>query len=210
MCSALRACGAYNPTELKRLQHGQKIQTCSKIKYKNKMLHTQNFSTWFLKIQSCMFFGLFQGKICAFSKALESAICCRPCVYNAFSKAKTFSKAKPFPRKSFLFPKHDYHFPRPEPFPRQNLFPRHDYPSPRPKSFPRPESFLKASLLQGKPFSRQAFFKARKLFQGQKTFSRPEAFCKARSLLQGQEPFARPAFFKASLRPEAFSRQLMA
>ena len=25
VCSALRACGAYNPTELKRLQHGQKI-----------------------------------------------------------------------------------------------------------------------------------------------------------------------------------------
>ena len=53
VCSALRACGAYNPTELKRLQHGQKITN---------MLENQVQQHMVFKKESCIFFGLFQGK----------------------------------------------------------------------------------------------------------------------------------------------------
>ena len=66
VCSALRACGAYNPTELKRLQHGQKITN---------MLENQVQQHMVFKKESCNFFGLFQGKFFfAFSKALESCM----------------------------------------------------------------------------------------------------------------------------------------
>ena len=141
VCSALRACGAYNPTELKRLQHGQKITN---------MLENQVQQHMVFKKESCRFFGLFQGKFFAFSKALEScyllqAICIY--MYNAFSKAKTFSKARPFPR-------HDYPFPRPETFFKAtSLFQGH-------KPFSRPPAFFKATSLF------QTFFKATSLFQG--------------------------------------------
>ena len=91
VCSALRACGAYNPTELKRLQHGQKITN---------MLENQVQQHMVFKKESCIFLAFSKAIFFAFSKALEScyllqAICIY--MYNAFSKAK----ALPFPRKLF-------------------------------------------------------------------------------------------------------------
>ncbi len=150
----------------------KKLETCSKIKYNNMLLKP---CMVFKKKKAGVFLCLFQGSFLAFSKAFflpfprlwNPAVCCRLYMYNAFSKAKAFSKA----------------------FSKARPFPRHDYP------FPRPEAFFKAtSLFQGHwPFSRPpAFFKARNLLQGHKPFSRPEAFFKATSLFQGQKPFSRP------------------
>ena len=65
VCSALRACGAYNPTELKRLQHGQQITN---------MLENQVQQHMVFKKKAVIFFGLFQGNFFAFSKALESCV----------------------------------------------------------------------------------------------------------------------------------------
>ena len=195
VCSALRACGAYNPTELKRLQHGQKITN---------MLENQVQQHMVLKKPCCKFFGLFQGNFFAFSKALE------PCMLSAADYMHIYVQCL-FQGKSLFQGKNLF---------QGKAFPRHDYPFPRPEAFfkatnlLRPEAFFKAiNLFQGqkpfsrppvfqdhKPFSRPpAFFKATSFFQGQKPFSRPPAFFKAISLFQGHKPFSRPpAFFKAT------------
>ena len=68
MCSALRACGAYKPTELKRLQHGQQITN---------MLENQVQQHMVFKKESCNFFGLFQGNFSCLSFGILHAICCR-------------------------------------------------------------------------------------------------------------------------------------
>ena len=65
MCSALRACGAYNPTELKRLQHGQKITN---------MLENQVQQHMVFKKKAVNFLAFSKANFFAFSKALESCM----------------------------------------------------------------------------------------------------------------------------------------